>query len=148
MSIFTIFRSCVVIVTLLYVTYWFLPFSYGYLDYETGNLLSYGGHDALVTLPEYFDYVMLCTWQIIAVGLYFYSNAARIAFALLLIAFTAISPLLGLSVETAGGISLISLMSTLDGAIFVFAFFTPVSARFAGSNKSLNQTGAHNAPPG
>ncbi len=147
MNIYTLFRSCVVATTLFYIIYWLLPYTYGSLDYETGNMLSYGGYNALIELYPNLDYVFFVAWVLIGVGLFFYNNIARAAFLLLLAFFTATSPLYGLSVETAGGISLLQLTAMLDGAILIMAFFTPVSVKFSSSNKSLNLTGAKDAPP-
>ena len=147
MSIYTLFRSCVVATTLFYIAYWFLPYTYGYLDYEIGNVLSYYGHGAIIELHPNLDYPIFISWVLIAIGLFFYINIARTAFMIMTVIFLAISPLLGLSVETAGGLARLGLMAMLDGAIIIMAFFTPVASKFTGSNKSSNLTGAENAPP-
>lgn len=130
MDIKIIFRSCIVIGTISYICYFFLPYSYGYLDADTANLLSYSGYGALIKGNEVFMYVIFIAWLACSVGLFIFNNLARTLFFALVIITTAITPMFGASVETAGGTLLIDIANIADGAILAMAYLSPVSNEF------------------
>ncbi|WP_092999113.1 hypothetical protein [Thiohalomonas denitrificans] len=125
-----LFRIAVIAGAVTYVAYWFLPYTYGYLDTFTGSLLSYGGHDAVFVGPELFHNVIFVAWLVAAVGLLLFRKLARSLFLILVVTTMALSPLYGLSVETAGGATLISIANMADGVVLALAYFSPVKNEF------------------
>ena len=130
MSQKTLFRIAVVAGALTYVAYWFLPYTYSYLDSFTGSLLSYAGHDAIFVGSELFHNAIFTAWLAVAVGLILFRKIARTALFILVVATTALSPLYGVSVETAGGATLISIANMSDGLVLALAYFSPVKNEF------------------
>jgi hypothetical protein len=130
MSPKTLFRIAVVVGAITYVAYWFLPYTYGYLDGFTGSLLSYAGHDAIFVGPELLHYAMFASWLVSAVGLLLFRKFARTLFLILVVFTTALSPLLGITVETAGGATLLSIANMADGLVLALAYFSPVKTEF------------------
>lgn len=124
------FRSIVVLGVVTYLAYWLLPYTYGYLDPDVGSLLSYSGFNALLTLPSAFDYGLLAAWIVVAVGLCALRKVARVGFLALIAVATALSPLYGISVETAAGHTLLSITHMADGAVLALAYFSPVRHEF------------------
>ena len=130
MDIKIIYRSSIVIGTLAYVIYFFLPYTYGYLDSDMGALLAYSGYGAIMQGGAVFGYAIFTAWIACAIGLFLFYNVARTAYVGLIIFTTALVPLLGTTVETAGGSLLIDISSIMDGAILAMAFFSPIRNEF------------------
>jgi hypothetical protein len=130
MQLATIFRSTLVVGVIAYTAYWFLPYSYGYLDAEAGSLLSYAGYGAIYSGNEIIDSAVFWAWILSAIGMFFFRRIARSVFVLILIASTVSVPLYGLSVETAGGAMLLDVAHIADGIAVALAYFSPVKDRF------------------
>lgn len=130
MKLTTIYRLCIVVGTLVYVAYWFLRYLYGYLDSETGSLLSYGGFGAVWEGNEAFDQALFGAWIACAFGMYFYRKAFRFAFLFLVIVTAPITLLYGVSVETSVGAFFIDIVNIADGMVLALAFFSPVKDEF------------------
>ena len=125
-----LFRTLVVVGTISYIPYLFLPYTYGYLDSFTGSLLAYSGFNAIVTLPTILGYAMFIGWLVAAVGLFFfYTNALRL-FVILVVGSLFLGPLSGIHIETAGGATLLAITCMADGAILALAYFSPVKDEF------------------
>ncbi len=129
LSINNIFRITIVVGAITYVAYWLLPYSYGYLDSETGILLSYGGYGAIYSGNEILDVAILVMSVVSSLGMFFYWKVARYIF-LLLIATVVAVPLYGLSIQTAGGAMLLDVVHITDGMALALAYFSPVKDRF------------------
>jgi len=125
-----LYRIAVLTGAVTYSAYWFLPYTYGYLDSFTGSLLSYAGHAAIFVGPEIFHIAIFAAWLVAAVGLLLFRKTARTLFLVLVVATTALSPLFGVSVETAGGATLIAIANMADGAVLALAYFSPVKNEF------------------
>jgi hypothetical protein len=130
MNVKTLFRVSVIVGAATYVAYWFLPYTYSYLDTSTGSLLSYGGHGAIFVGPDLFHEAIFVAWLVAAAGLLLFRKLARSLFLILAVVTTALSPLYGLSVETAGGTALVSIANMADGVVLALAYFSPVKDEF------------------
>jgi hypothetical protein len=130
MDIKTLFKSTIVIGTVAYIAFFFLPYSYGYLDYELGNLLAYSGYGALIEQNTIFTYALFVAWIAVAVGIFLFISIARTAFLFLVIFSTALSPLFGAQVETAGGATLLAIANIADGAVLAMAYLSPLKNEF------------------
>ena len=126
-----LFRLSVVVGLVAYLAYWFLPYSYGYLDSETGSLLSYAGYGAIYSGSYTVSVVLLAGWIASAAGMFFYKKAGRTLFLVLLIVTTAMTPLYGMSIELAGGAMLLDVTNIADGFALGLAYFSPaVKSKF------------------
>jgi hypothetical protein len=125
------FRLSIIVGLICYVAYWFLPFSYDYLDSEKAAILSYAGYDALYPGSFAVSIVLLVAWITAAAGMLFYKREGRALFLVLVIATAAMTPLYGLSIELAGGATLLDIANIADGFAIGLAYFSPqVSSRF------------------
>jgi hypothetical protein len=130
MQLTKIFRIALVVGAVAYAAYWFLPYSYGYLDSATGSLLSYSGYGAIYSGNEFIDVAIFVVWLISAFGMFFYRKVARSIFLFLVVANTVAVPLYGLSVETAGGAMMLDVAHIADGMVLALAYFSPVKDEF------------------
>ncbi len=130
MDVKIIYRFCIILGTVTYTAYFFLPYTYGYLDSDTGNLLSYSGYGAMFQGNAVIEYIIFTAWLMCALGMFFFYKIARTAFVFLLVSTTALVPLFGASVETAGGTLLLDITNITDGFILALAFFSPIRNEF------------------
>jgi hypothetical protein len=130
MEIKSLFRLLVIVGALAYAVYWFMPYSYGYLDSETGSLLSYGGYGAIYQGSEMLDRAIFGAWMISAFGMLLFRKVARTLFLVLIVVTTPVTVLHGVSVETAGGALMLDVANIADGMVLALAFFSPVKDEF------------------
>ena len=127
-----IFIGTVLINLLAYIAWFFMPFVSGYLyDYDTLDLLSFGGFGAKVDLDGPIPYVVGLIYVVTTFGLLLFKPWARIAFSILAV-FTIISPSIwGVSIQGSYDVMIDSLVLITDGAIVSMAFFTSISNDFS-----------------
>lgn len=130
MEIKNLYRLLIIVGALAYAIYWFMPYSYGYLDSETGSLLAYGGYGAIYQGNEMLDRVIFGAWMISAFGMFLFRKMARTVFLILIVVTTPASVLYGVSVETAGGALMLDIANIADGMVLALAFFSPVKDEF------------------
>lgn len=130
MQLTKVFRIALVVGSVAYAVYWFLPYSYGYLDSETGYLLSYAGYGAMYSGNEFIDIAIFMAWLISAFGMFFFRKVARSIFLILVVTNIVAVPLYGISVETAGGAMMLDVAHIADGMVLALAYFSPVKDRF------------------
>ncbi len=125
------FRALVVISTLIYLVYWFLPFvDWRWYSLDVLELRELSGIGAQLLLPLAVEYILFAAWILAAVGMYFFKAIARSAFLWLYIVSTLMEPFLGVVVLTGLDSVLSSLSTVLDGAIIAIAYLTSVERQF------------------
>jgi len=125
-----VFRVAVIVTAVTYSVYWLLPYSYGYLDPEVGSLLSCSGFKSIYVIGEYVSIALLILLLYGCWGMYFYRKIGRNAFLIAMLAATAMTPLHGVVVETAGGVMLIDIAHVASGMVLALAYFSPIRDKF------------------
>jgi len=126
-----LYRAGLVVSLFLYVSYYFAPYSYGFLSPDVAGVLSYSGYGAIWPGNDVWFNALLVAWCVTTFGMFFFSKVARAIFAFLLIVSMAMTPLYGVSVELAGVAMLFDLSNVLVGYVLAMAFFSPqIKRRF------------------
>ena len=71
------FRISIIIGVIAYLAYWFLPYTYSYLDPDIGDILSYAGYGAIYSGNDAVDILMFMVLMVSASGMFFYRKIAR-----------------------------------------------------------------------
>ncbi len=124
------FRISVVVGVIAYSAYWFLPYTYGYLRADVGEVLSYAGYGAIYSGSEVVDLLMFVVWMVGAFGMFFHRKIARNLFLFSIVASLGMAPLYGMFVETSGGVVLIDMAHIAFGMALALAYFSPVKDKF------------------
>lgn len=130
MKTVTVFRLAVVIGTAAYVACWALPYLDGYLDPDVARLLSFNGFNAVYYPDKAIAYAEFVAWIVCAVGLLLFRKIARSLFLVLIVLSTAMTPLYGVFIESAGGMALLGISQMADGVVLALAYLSPVKERF------------------
>ncbi len=124
------FRTSIIVGVIAYLVYWFLPYTYGYLDPDIGDILSYAGYGAIYSGNNAVDILMFMVWMVSAFGMFFYRKIARGLFLFSIVASLGMTPLYGVFVETAGGAVLIDIAHIVFGMALALAYFSSVDDKF------------------
>ena len=130
MKIETFYRTCIIVGAILYIAFWFMPYSYGYYNGEIQSLLSYTGFAATIQFSDTVSWIIFFMFLFCSLGMYLYRKIFRTAFLLLLTTITIISSLTGVSVITGVDVMLNDITSILDGAVLAMAYFSPIKDKF------------------
>lgn len=124
------FRISIIIGVTVYIAYWFLPYTYDYLDPNAGEILSYAGYGAIYSGNKAVDLLMFVAWIVSAIGMFFYRKIARGIFLFSIVASLGMTPLYGVFVETAGGVALIDIAHIAFGMALALSYFSSVGDKF------------------
>jgi len=126
-----LFRFIVVISTLLYVIFWFLPYvDYLWLTEYEIELASAEGYGGYIPQSLVLAWAQLIIWVVISVGLFFFIPLARTAFVLMLVITAITNFLWGFLVMEPISAGLISIITTSDGVILTMMYLTSLSKYF------------------
>ena len=128
-----------VVSTVIYVVWFFLPFWPGYLSEDAHQLAEYAGYGAILPVDHALYYgAWFGLWLIAAIGLIFFQNWARHLYLALSLLNPALAPFSGFMVQPPIDALFFATNLLLDGAILAMAYLTPMSDSF--------KTTAHNKP--
>ena len=144
-----LFKSLILISTLGYILWFFQPYNISYIyDQDTLRVLEWSGFGGNYYLLFYISYVILVLYIISAIGMLLYLKWARALFAVLTVVTILLAPFSGVGVSTSIDGFLQYIINLCDGAVLFMAYFSSISSNFKPHNKSLNQVGENDAPPG
>ena len=143
------FNIAVISALVLSTIFWALPFlDHYYLSDEAIELLGANGWGSIIPNSSLIYWGLYVFWVLVSAGLILRLSIARSAYAGGIIIIGIANFAWGFRVHTPLEAGIGNIIAMLDGAILVMCFFTSVCHEFTNPNKSLNQTGAQNAPPG
>lgn len=126
-----IFRTLVVVSTLLYIAYYFIPYlDHLWLPEDEYRFLTYNGAKSIIEFPNIVFHIIFIAWLITSVGLFLYFNIARKTFVALIIFSILQTPLIGYAAYSPVESLLIYVSNTIDGALLAIMFFTSVNLKF------------------
>ena len=105
-------------------------YDYLWLSQYEIDFLSNNGAQAVVVIPDIAYHFLMLSWVASSIGMFFYINLARKAFALILIFTVLLSPFLGWLVFSPIESTIVSILNIIDGALIVMAYFTSISLNF------------------
>ncbi|HEY9199861.1 MAG TPA: hypothetical protein VIR60_10880 [Gammaproteobacteria bacterium] len=114
----------------LYLLYWFAPWTYGYLDEEQQSLLSYGGHGALLVLPDGLWWLLLLATLLGYLGMALFRNSFRILFLAVLCVSVLISVIGGASVVTGPEAFFVDVSNFMAGFAVALSYYTELNEKF------------------
>lgn len=127
----SIFRALVVGSALLSVVFWCIPYvDYMWLSVEQIQILDLGGFAAIIQTHDITYWGTLVVWLVISIGLYFYSNSARIAFIAFMLINISLSFFYGLSIMSPLEVFIGSIITMIDGALITMMYLTSISGKF------------------
>ena len=121
----TIYRTMIVVSLLTY--YMYVGVGYvdtPYLSEEELNLLSWGGHGAIIQFHPIVHWGLVFIWLPLAIGMWFYNSLSRKLYLILAMSFLMLNPFVGYSVSTGYEMMFYQTTTFLDGAILAMAYFT------------------------
>jgi len=108
-----------------------MPFvDYMWFTNEQLYLLDQDGLGAKIEFPESFYWVQLTVWLVLSVGMYFFVSVARTLFLIAVVISLIGTLFFGVRSITPYESFLITIISQLDGAIIILAYFTGVGVKF------------------
>jgi hypothetical protein len=128
-----ILRISGIVFIISYCTWWFLPYTYGYMNQETQSLLSYGNSGAILSESHFisvFNWIIFVATNIAALGTMLCRKLFRFYYTILILLSVVTAPLWGMSVETAGGVFLGYISNLASGILFAFAYYSKASNKF------------------
>lgn len=144
-----LFKSLILTSTLGYILWFFQPYNISSIyDQDTLSALEWSGFGGNYYYLFYASYVILVAYIISAIGMLLYLKWARLLFTVLSVVSILSTSLTGVAVSTSIDSFLQNIIGLCDGAVLFMAYFSSISTNFKAHNKSLNQIGAKNAPPG
>lgn len=124
------FRALVLLSTLAYIGWFFLPYVFRPHQGQISSLISHHGYGALFPYTWLVDGPLFLVWLASAAGLLNFQNWARNLF----LGLTVIGHLRvafgGVVVSPGVDAMLIGLIATMDGAILALAYFSPLRSCF------------------
>ncbi len=130
MNLLKTYQASLIISCLLYVSFWFSPWLYGYLDAESQQILSYGGIKASIYLPDWFFNIYLALTIISYIGMYLFRKAFRLLFVLVLVVSIPLGTLFGMVVMTGIEAAMLDISNILSGIVIALAYFTELKSKF------------------
>ena len=130
MNLLKTYQASLIISCLLYVSFWFAPWLYGYLDAESQQILSFGGSKSSINLPDWFWNIYLTLTIISYIGMYLFRKAFRILFVSILVVSIPFETLFGMVVITGIEAAVIDISNILSGFIIALAYFTKLKSKF------------------
>ena len=125
-----IFRALVALNLVLFLIFSTLPFfDAQWYDVEVQNLRDWANFNAILSHPLFY-YVYVVAGVLIPIGLFFFIQGARQAFAAYWLVSTFFGLLYGISILTPLEATLGAIVGALDGAIITMSFFTSVSKQW------------------
>lgn len=126
-----LYRSCLIIQIALLCTFSVMPFyEHMWLSDEQLYLLYQNGLGSKFEFQNFYAWIEVLIWLLLYVGLYFFKVTARIGYLVALIVSLMREIFFGMSVFTPLTSFALTLISHLDGAIIVMAYFTKVGEKF------------------
>ena len=126
-----IFRILIVISTLSYAVFVFLPYlDESFLTQQEIDVLTWSKYEALIIFPDWLSWFLIYIWLPLAIGMWFFNRLARTAYLCLSIFFLVFSAFSGLFVSTGLEIMLYQATAFLDGAIITMAYLTNLNDEF------------------
>ncbi len=126
-----IFSTTIIVATLLYVVWYFMPFAWEYLyDNETLGGLQWNGYGAKLNLDGPIPYIAGIAYLVSALGMLFYKLWARTLFTLLTISTVISAPFWGVAASGGYDVLVGNIVTLSDGAIIAMAYLTSVSSEF------------------
>lgn len=128
-----VLRICGIVFVLSYCAWFFLPYTYGYMQQETQSLLSYGGHGAILQnegVNDFIGWFFLLGTCIAAFGTILCKKLFRAAYTILIVCSVLMGPLWGMGVETAGGVFLGYISNLAAGMLLATAYLSKASNEF------------------
>ena len=126
----TFYRAWLIVGAVAFACYWLLPYSSAPMNSTADGLMQLNRDGAKIHLTEMQHWIWFVAWNLAAVGMFFYMRYARELFVTLLIISTAISPFLGLLIQSAPESTLVNLSNCANGVALAMAYFSPVAERF------------------
>lgn len=127
-----LFRAIVAISLVSFAVWYFhLLAGGGLISEDTWDALSWHGYGAWLPMPPSVGWLVFFLYVVATIGLWMFSKAARLVFALLTGFSIALSILGGVQVQTALGSFLLLLTNMADGAILVMAYTPPLKDTFS-----------------
>ncbi len=130
MNLLKTYQASLIISCLLFVSFWFAPWLYGYLDAESQQILSYGGIKASIYLPDWFFNIYLILTIISYIGMYLFRKAFRLLFVLILAVSIPLETLFGMVVMTGIEATMLDISNILSGIVIALAYFTELKSKF------------------
>lgn len=131
-SVNRVFRILVVAAFLLHTVLWLGPFTeQPWLESVDVWLLDFDGYGAAMPYHPILYWCLFASWLLVLVGLFFYVSAARGGLILLILVSLALGIAWGVRVLAPHEVVLSELLSVIDGALIVMAYWSPVRAEFA-----------------
>ena len=126
-----LFRALVVVSQGAYFISLLAPYvEAGFRSGQTLALLDMNGYGALVVLPRSIIWLTAGVYLAIAVGLWRFSAAARMAYTILTVGYAMLTLAFGVAVFSPPVSFLGWITTAADGAIFALAYATPLKDRF------------------
>jgi hypothetical protein len=109
-----------------------LPYFDGpWLTEKELDVLSYGGYNAAVQLPDIFRWLWLVAWFVAAGGMLFFLGWARLLFLSWLVLSAFVVAVGGMQTQTAAEGFLSDAGSVFDGMLVALAYFSSLKDRFS-----------------
>lgn len=130
MKILNIYWAALFVSATFFLMYWFAPWAYGTLDPETQSMLSFGGTDSLVSIPEWWYWFHLVIVLVGYGGMFLLRKIFRWWFLGAFVLGLLLSPVYGTSIITGIEVFIIDTSTFLSGFILALAFFSPLKNKF------------------
>jgi len=130
MNLLKTYQASLIISCLLFVSFWFAPWLYGYLDAESQQILSYGGIKASIYLPNWVFNIYLILTIISYIGMYLFRKAFRLLFVSILVLSIPLETLFGMVVMTGIEAAMLDISNILSGIVIALAYFTELKSKF------------------
>ncbi len=126
-----LFRLLVVSSIVILVVMWTIPYiDYMWLSEDELKLLDANGYGAYIPNGPLVYWGLFVVWLLLSIGLFFYSNMARIVFFVLIITTSMMEFFWGVRVFMSYEIMLNNTIAMLDGAIIAIMYLTSVRNKF------------------
>ena len=130
MNLLKTYQASLIISCVLYVSFWFAPWLYGFLDAESQQILSYGGVKSSIYFPDWIWNIYLTLTIFSYVGMFLLRKAFRTLFVLILVVSIPFDTLTGMSVMTGIESAAMTVSNLLSGVVIALAYFTELRNKF------------------
>lgn len=126
----SIFRLLVVLGTLTYLGWFFLPYGMHLRPGQVATITNYHGYGAVLPFTWLIDGPLFLLWLFSAAGLFCFQNWARHLFLTLNVTGFIRVALGGIAVSPGFDAMLTNVLAVMDGAILALAYISPLSEYF------------------
>lgn len=135
MALIKIFQVGLVIRTVAYVGWFFMPSAPPLFGETVERMTAYHGFNAVLPAHVAVYGSEFALWIIAAVGMFFFTSWGRVLFALMVLITILLAPLTGVAVQDPLEVTLGALSLILDGFLVALAFFSPLSKHFSSQSR-------------